>query len=102
MDKRVLSHYDGDLSRVNRGQQNRANPGDTGDEVATEEPLAVGHPIDSTRRFRCPGCGYVYDERRGHPREGFPSGTCWKDIPDDWHCPECGVRDKVDFLPMNA
>ncbi len=24
--------------------------------------------------FRCPSCGYVYDEERGHPREGFPPG----------------------------
>ena len=23
-------------------------------------------------RWRCPSCGYSYDEQRGHPREGFP------------------------------
>lgn len=48
-------------------------------------------------RWRCPSCGYLYVEARGHPREGFPAGTSWSEIPDDWPCPDCGVRDKVDF-----
>jgi rubredoxin len=50
--------------------------------------------------FRCPACGYVYDEAQGHPREGFPPGTPWADVTDDWACPDCGVRDKVDFEPV--
>jgi rubredoxin len=50
-------------------------------------------------RWRCPSCGYVYDEQTGHPREGFPAGTPWSEVPDDWACPDCGVRDKVDFEP---
>jgi rubredoxin len=52
--------------------------------------------------FGCPGCGYVYDEAQGHPREGFPPGTLWADIPDDWACPDCGVREKVDFELVEA
>jgi rubredoxin len=24
-------------------------------------------------------------------------GTPWSDIPDDWCCPDCAVREKVDF-----
>jgi rubredoxin len=51
--------------------------------------------------FRCPSCGYVYDEEVGHPREGFPPGTPWTEVPDHWHCPDCGVRDKVDFEPFD-
>jgi rubredoxin len=51
--------------------------------------------------WRCPGCGYVYDEDSGHPREGFPAGTPWSAVPDDWACPDCGVRDKVDFEPVD-
>jgi len=47
--------------------------------------------------FACPVCGYVYDEEQGNPREGFPPGTAWADVPDDWACPDCGVRDKIDF-----
>jgi rubredoxin len=48
-------------------------------------------------RYQCPGCGYVFDEEKGHPREGFPAGTRWDEIPEDWACPDCGVRDKPDF-----
>ncbi len=48
-------------------------------------------------RYRCPVCDYVYDEAAGEPREGFPPGTPFADVPDDWNCPDCGVRDKVDF-----
>lgn len=47
--------------------------------------------------FRCPGCEYVYDEAKGEPREGFPAGTRWEDVPAEWSCPDCAVRDKVDF-----
>ncbi|MGL4306011.1 MAG: rubredoxin [Mycobacteriaceae bacterium] len=52
--------------------------------------------------FKCTCCGYVYSEAAGAPREGFPAGTAWSLIPDDWFCPDCGVRDKVDFEPMDA
>ncbi|MFI0539363.1 rubredoxin [Streptomyces sp. RP5T] len=48
-------------------------------------------------RHLCPVCGYVYDERTGAPREGFPAGTAWADVPDSWPCPDCGVREKIDF-----
>ena len=34
-------------------------------------------------KYQCPGCGHVYDEERGNPREGFPPGTRWEAIPDD-------------------
>ena len=50
--------------------------------------------------YRCPVCDYVYAEERGEPREGFPVGTAWSDVPDDWTCPDCGVRDKVDFVAL--
>lgn len=49
-------------------------------------------------RFHCPVCDYTYDEEQGDPREGFPAGTPFADVPDDWNCPDCGVRDKVDFV----
>ena len=31
-------------------------------------------------------------------REGFPPGTPWAVVPDDWNCPDCSVRDKIDFV----
>lgn len=52
--------------------------------------------------YRCPGCDYVYDETKGEPREGFPAGTAWSDVPDDWCCPDCAVREKIDFEEMGV
>jgi alkane 1-monooxygenase len=52
----------------------------------------------SVQGARCPECGYLYLVERGDPREGFPAGTPWSAVPDDWCCPDCGVREKVDFL----
>jgi rubredoxin len=49
-------------------------------------------------KYRCPGCGYVYDEAKGHPREGYPAGTRWEDLPHDFACPDCAVREKPDFV----
>ena len=50
-------------------------------------------------RFACPGCGYVYDEERGDPHEGWPAGTPFSEIDPDWPCPDCGVREQQDFEP---
>jgi rubredoxin len=51
-------------------------------------------------RYQCPVCDYVYDEATGNPHEGFAPGTAWEEVPDEWHCPDCGVRDKIDFDPV--
>jgi rubredoxin len=51
-------------------------------------------------RFRCPGCDYVYDEESGAPREGWPPGTPFDEIDPDWCCPDCGVREQQDFVPL--
>jgi len=50
--------------------------------------------------FRCPSCGDVDADAAGLRREGFPAGQPWSEVPDEWHCPDCGVRDKVDFEPV--
>jgi rubredoxin len=39
----------------------------------------------------CDACGYVYDPSEGHPAKGFPAGTSFTDLPDDWICPDCGA-----------
>lgn len=44
------------------------------------------------KRYMCMGCGFLYDEARGLPEEGIAPETRWKDIPDDWCCPDCGTR----------
>jgi rubredoxin len=53
-----------------------------------------------TGAYQCPVCDYVYDEANGDAREGFPAGTRWEEIPDDWCCPDCAVREKPDFTQL--
>jgi rubredoxin-NAD+ reductase len=48
------------------------------------------------QQYRCDICGHIYDEAQGDPDTGIAPGTRWEDIPDDWHCPECGAE-KSDF-----
>ncbi len=66
---------------------------------AYRDPVA-DQPDDHVAAARCPGCDYVYEVDAGEEREGFAAGTPWSEIPDDWCCPDCGVREKVDFLPL--
>ena len=47
-------------------------------------------------KWECTICGWIYDEEAGIPEDGIPPGTRWEAIPEDWCCPECGVR-KSDF-----
>ena len=39
----------------------------------------------------CKLCGYVYDPEVGDPDSGVAPGTPFEALPDDWHCPMCGV-----------
>jgi rubredoxin len=48
------------------------------------------------KEYLCVVCGFVYREADGLPEEGFPPGTRWDAIPDNWVCPECGAS-KEDF-----
>lgn len=50
------------------------------------------------KQFICRACGLIYDEEVGDPDSGIAPGTRFKDIPDDWVCPLCGVV-KADFEP---
>ncbi len=43
------------------------------------------------KTYQCGTCGFVYDEAEGLPEEGFPPGTRWADIPNDWVCPDCSM-----------
>lgn len=34
---------------------------------------------------------HIYDPAVGDPERGFPPGTDFRDIPEDWFCPDCGA-----------
>ena len=48
-------------------------------------------------RMQCDNCGYVYDKDVGDEKNGIAPGTEWKDVPEDYKCPECGA-DKSKFI----
>ncbi len=107
MDPRVLAHFDGDLRRANLSPRKRERilaaypPHPTVEELAAAAEEAARTTVtDEVQAARCPGCGYVYEVAAGDEHEGFAAGTAWSEIPDSWCCPDCGVRDKVDFVPV--
>jgi alkane 1-monooxygenase len=106
MDHRVVAHFDGEVARANIAPRRRAAvlarwgaQAPAGEVAAAPAAVAVAS-LDEVRAARCPGCGYVYDVRSGDPREGFAPGTPWSAVPADWCCPDCGVREKVDFVAV--
>jgi rubredoxin len=52
--------------------------------------------MEEYKTYMCIICGFVYDEAEGRAEDNLPPGTRWKDVPEDWKCPECGVG-KEDF-----
>ena len=42
-------------------------------------------------KYVCTACGYIYDPANGDPDNGIDAGTEFKDLPEDWVCPVCGV-----------
>jgi alkane 1-monooxygenase len=112
MDPLVLDHVHGDTGRVNLHPRTRKRyPSPASAPGAASTPSPAPTPVVRVRArvepltaaaptWRCPGCGYSYCESAGHPREGLAAGTPWALVPDEWCCPDCGVRDKVDFVPV--
>ena len=47
------------------------------------------HP--DTKKYKCPACGYIYDESIEPVK--------FTDLPDDWVCPVCG-SEKSDFMKI--
>lgn len=54
-------------------------------------------PMPGSRVWQCELCSFSYDEAVGLPEEGFPPGTPWEAIPEDWVCPDCSAT-KKDFI----
>jgi alkane 1-monooxygenase len=106
MDPRVLKHFDGDMSRANLSPRKRDSilatypPPSTAVASTPASTETAGVPAEEVLAARCPGCGYTYRVEEGDEHEGFAAGTAWADVPDTWCCPDCGVREKVDFVPL--
>lgn len=44
------------------------------------------------QKYVCIVCGYIYDPSLGDPDNNVDPGTSFKDVPEDWVCPICGVQ----------
>ncbi|MFV1951537.1 MAG: rubredoxin [Nitrospinota bacterium] len=50
-------------------------------------------------KWECTVCGYIYNPEEGDPDGDIKPDTPFKDLPDDWVCPECGAeKDKFELL----
>ncbi len=115
---RVLARYaapgasaepqpDGTGGRASAARRSLGSPGQAAATPAHVPPGSVsseatgGSDQDESLVWRCPGCGYTYEVVVGEEREGFAAGTAWSEIPDSWCCPDCGVREKVDFVAVD-
>ena len=50
-------------------------------------------------KYECLICGYIYNPDVGDLESGVEAGTSFKDLPDDWICPDCGAG-KDEFEPV--
>ena len=108
MDPRVVNHFGGDVSLANISPRKRAacleRYGATSPVEQDEHRARLETANDTAVEVlaaRCPGCSYSYEVAAGDEHEGFAAGTAWADIPADWCCPDCGVRDKADFVSFD-
>ena len=62
---------------------------------AAEEPSPA--PVG---RYVCLGCGYEYIPELGDEDGDIAPGTKFKDLPEDWVCPECS-EEKSNFIPSS-
>jgi flavin reductase (DIM6/NTAB) family NADH-FMN oxidoreductase RutF/rubredoxin len=53
--------------------------------------LEAKEPVVLLRKFRCPACGYIYDEKEEKQK--------FSDLPSDWICPVCG-SEKSEFIEI--
>jgi rubredoxin len=53
------------------------------------------------QKYCCKACDYVYNPQRGDVEGGIAPGVAFKDLPEDWFCPKCGVG-KEYFEPVGA
>ncbi len=54
---------------------------------------------ESSMKYVCDVCGWIYDEEKGSPENGIAPGTAFDDLPEDFVCPLCGVPQE-NFSPV--
>ncbi|MPM44941.1 Protein FixB [bioreactor metagenome] len=67
---------------------------DTGEKLPAPPMVKIKRPVMPKPapigpRLVCGGCGYEYVPELGDEDSETPPGTLFKDLPEDWVCPEC-------------
>ena len=80
---------------------------DVDETMSSFDPDAESELItdQSTHRYECRNCGYVYDPSEGIKKFGIPSGTAFLDLDQaDFRCPVCrlGVEVFRSFFPFSG
>lgn len=57
----------------------------------------VAEKKQTSQKYICTVCNYVYDPEIGDSDGGIQPGTRFEDIPDSWVCPVCGAK-KTEFI----
>ncbi len=65
---------------------------------ASRPAAPVRDPDGRLAQWVCARCGWTYDPADGDPYRPIPPGLAFEDLPDDWHCPNCGA-DRDYFFP---
>lgn len=60
-------------------------------ELCNEFALPPTERDNEMSAYQCGACYYPYEEELGLPDEGIAPNTPWKDVPEDFICPECGT-----------
>lgn len=113
MDKRVLAlpHINGDLSKVNILPSKRQaiyEKYGQGQDIEGQSTSALSEQLMESQAssepaiYQCSGCNFTFDETAGMAYEGYPAGTRFAQLPDSFCCPDCGVRDKHDFVQLSS
>lgn len=63
--------------------------------ATVDEPMPA--PVG---RYVCMGCGYEYIPELGDEEGEIRPGTAFKELPEEWTCPDCG-EEKVNFIPSS-
>ena len=115
MDRRVAEHHGYDLEKARVADHARdalmrrwhrptepvaAKPTLTEADLAAREARRLAAAREAGAGWQCPNCFFVYSEVRGVPSEGWAAGTLWRELPKEWTCPQCAVREKPDFVKV--
>ena len=45
-------------------------------------------------KLKCTICSWIYDSELGIPEKNIAPNTPFKELPEDFRCPECGAMKK--------